>query len=115
MVSAYLCRYDLGDSDLTNHLVKCLQDKVKPWRVGALRVRNGCMVHVNNAHMAYYVDVMVYIKSISLNKHYSYQNKIYYLDKIYFCFAKIHKAFQTYSVYTKLVTRLVKKYRIYPT
>ena len=57
---------------------------------------------------AYCVDVAVYIKSICLNKHYSYQNKIYYLNKIYFCFAKIRKAFQTCSVYTKLVTRLFK-------
>ena len=30
-----------GDSYLTNHLVKFLQDRIKPWRVGALRVSTG--------------------------------------------------------------------------
>ena len=38
---------------------------------------------------AYYVNVVVDIKPIYLNKHYLFQNKIYYLDKIYFCFTKI--------------------------
>ena len=32
---------------------------------------------------------MVDIKPIYLNKGYLFQNKIYYLDKIYLCFAKI--------------------------
>ena len=27
-----------GDNYLTNHLVKFLQDKIKPWRVGALKL-----------------------------------------------------------------------------
>ena len=58
---------------------------------------------------AYCVNVVVDIKPIYLNKHYLFQNKIYYLDKIYFGLAKIRKAFQTYSVKTKLVIRLVKK------
>ena len=39
--------------------------------------------------MPYCVNVVVDIKSIYLNKRYLFQNKIYYLDKIYFCFAKI--------------------------
>ena len=30
--------HGFGDNSLTNHLVKLLQDKIKPWRVGALRV-----------------------------------------------------------------------------
>ena len=30
-----------GDNYLTNHLVKFVQDRVKPWRVGALRVCAG--------------------------------------------------------------------------
>ena len=30
------------DTYLTNHLVKFLQDKIKPWRVGALRACTGC-------------------------------------------------------------------------
>ena len=38
---------------------------------------------------AYCVNVVVDIKPIYLNKRYLFQNKIYYLDKIYFCFAKI--------------------------
>ena len=37
---------------------------------------------------AYCVNVVVDIKPIYLNKYYLFQNKIYYLDKIYFCFAK---------------------------
>ena len=44
--------------------------------------------HVNNAK-AYCVNVVVDIKPIYLNKCYLFQNKIYYSDKIYFCFAKI--------------------------
>ena len=39
--------------------------------------------------MAYCLNFMVYIKPIYLNKYYSFQNKIYYLEKIYFCFAII--------------------------
>ena len=35
---------------------------------------------------AYCVDVVVDIKPIYLNKHYLFQNKIYYLEKIYLCF-----------------------------
>ena len=38
---------------------------------------------------AYCVNVVVDIKAIYLNKYYLFQNKIYYLDKIYFCFAII--------------------------
>ena len=38
---------------------------------------------------AYCVNVMVDIKPIYLNKRYLFQNRIYYLDKIYFCFAKV--------------------------
>ena len=33
--------HDFGDNYLTNHLIKFLQDKIKPWRVGALRVCTG--------------------------------------------------------------------------
>ena len=47
-------------------------------------------------------------KAYCVNKHYLFQNKIYYLDKIYIYFAKMRKALQTYS-------RLVKKYRLYAT
>ena len=36
---------------------------------------------------AYCVNAVVDIKPIYLNKYYLFQNKIYYLDKIYFCFA----------------------------
>ena len=39
--------------------------------------------------MAYCVNIVVDIKPIYLNKRYLFQNKINYLDKIYFCFAKI--------------------------
>ena len=39
--------------------------------------------------MPYCVNVVVDIKSIYLNKRYLFQNKIYYLDKIYFSLAKI--------------------------
>ena len=38
---------------------------------------------------AYCVNVVVDIKPIYLNKRYLFQNKICYLDKIYFCFAKL--------------------------
>ena len=38
---------------------------------------------------AYCVNVVVDIKPIYLNKRYLFQNKIYYLDKIYFFFAII--------------------------
>ena len=38
---------------------------------------------------AYCVNVVVDIKPIYLNKRYLFQNKIYYLDKIYLCFLKI--------------------------
>ena len=55
---------------------------------------------------AYCVNVVVDIKPIYLNKYYLFQNKIYYLDKIYFCFAKI--TISKFTLY-KLVTRLVKK------
>ena len=37
----------------------------------------------------YFVNIVVDIKPIYLNRHYLFQNKIDYLDKIYFCFAKI--------------------------
>ena len=33
--------HGFGDNYLTNHLVKFLQDRIKPWRVGALRVCTG--------------------------------------------------------------------------
>ena len=57
-----------GDNYLTNHLVKFLQVRIKPWRIGALRVCTGyhfCLrkslrafkspltfhvIHVNNTH-----------------------------------------------------------------
>ena len=52
---------------------------------------------------AYCVNVVVDIKPIYLNKYYLFQNKIYYLDKIYFCFAKI------------TISKLIKKYRLYAT
>ena len=39
--------------------------------------------------MAYCVNIVVDIKPIYLRKRYLFQNKINYLDKIYFCFAKI--------------------------
>ena len=48
-----------------------------------------------------------------MDKRYLFQNKIYYLDKISL-FLK-NKAFQIYSVQTKLVTRPVKNYRVYAT
>ena len=38
---------------------------------------------------AYCVNVMVDIKPIYLNKRYLLQNKVYYLDITYFCFAKM--------------------------
>ena len=37
---------------------------------------------------AYCVNVVVDIKHIYLNKGYLFQSKMYYLDKIYLCFAK---------------------------
>ena len=37
---------------------------------------------------AYCANVAADIKSIYLNKRYFFPNKIYYLNKIYFCFAK---------------------------
>ena len=33
--------HHFGDNYLTNNLIKFLQDKIKPWRVGALRVCTG--------------------------------------------------------------------------
>ena len=47
------------------------------------------VVHANNTLKVYYVNVVVDIKPIYLNKRYLFQRKIYYLDKFYFCFAKI--------------------------
>ena len=38
---------------------------------------------------AYCVNAVVDIKPIYLNKRYLFRDKIYYLNKIYFCFAKI--------------------------
>ena len=38
---------------------------------------------------AYCINVVVDIKPIYFNKRYLFQNKICYLDKIYFCFTKI--------------------------
>ena len=43
----------------------------------------------NKAHKAYCINIMVDIKPIYLNKRYLFENKINYLDKIYFCLAKI--------------------------
>ena len=34
-------QHRFGDNYLTNHHVKFLQDRIKPWRVGALRVCTG--------------------------------------------------------------------------
>ena len=66
---------------------------------------------------AYCVNVVVDIKHIYLKKQFLFQKKNCYIDKvysflhlfdkIYFNFAKINKAFQSYFVYTKLVTKLV--------
>ena len=42
----------------------------------------------NNIIKAYCVNIVVDIKPIYLNKRYLFQNKINYLDKIYFCVAK---------------------------
>ena len=56
----------------------------------------------------YCVNVVVDIETIYLNKGYLFQNKIYYLDKIYFCFAKI--MISKLALYKlNLVTRFVKK------
>ena len=44
------------------------------------------VVRFNNTIKAYYVNVVVDIKPIYLNKHCLFQNKIYCLDKIYCCF-----------------------------
>ena len=33
--------HGFGDNYLTNHLIKFLKDRIKPWRVGALRVCTG--------------------------------------------------------------------------
>ena len=38
---------------------------------------------------AYCVNVVVDIKPIYLNKHYLFQNEIYFFDKIYLCFTKV--------------------------
>ena len=63
---------------------------------------------------AYCVNVVVDIKPIYLNKRYLFQNKICYLDRIYFLFAKI--TISKLTLYKlKLVIRLVKKYRLYAT
>ena len=43
---------------------------------------------INTRIYAYCVDVVFDIKSIYLIKCYLFQNKIYSLDKICFCFAK---------------------------
>ena len=55
----------------------------------------------------YCVNVVVDIETIYLNKGYLFQNKIYYLDKIYFCFAKMISKLALYKL--NLVTRFVKK------
>ena len=106
-----------GHNYLTNHLVKFLQDRIKPWRVGSLKVCTGYhffqrkllvrafqlpltfrLFMLTILIQAYCVNVVVDIKPIYLNKHYLFQNNIYYLEKISFCFAKICKTFQTYSL-----------------
>ena len=38
---------------------------------------------------AYCINAVVDVNPIYLHKRYLFQNRIYYLDKIYFCFAKI--------------------------
>ena len=56
----------------------------------------------------YWVNVVVDIETIYLNKGYLFLNKIYYLDKIYFCFAKIMiSKLNLYKL--NLATRFVKK------
>ena len=119
-----------GDNYLTNHAIKFLQDKIKPWRVVALRVpmhwlslflkkivSEGFPTAFNFSHQfistmfikAYFVNVVVDMKPICLNKCYLFQNKIYYLDKIYLYFLKIKLSkFTLYKLY-KLVTKLVVK------
>ena len=51
---------------------------------------------------AYCVSVVIDIKPIYLSKYDLFQNKVYYLDKIYFCFVKIKLS--KFTLY-KLVTR----------
>ena len=58
---------------------------------------------------AFCVNVMVDKKPIYLNKHYFFQNKIYYLDKAYFSFTKIKLSKLTLHKRNLLDTRLVKK------
>ena len=43
----------------------------------------------DNNNNAYCVNIVVDIKPIYLSKRYLFENKINYLDKIYFCFPKI--------------------------
>ena len=51
--------------------------------------------------MPYSVNVVFDIKPIYLNKRYLFQDKIYYLDKIYFCFAKIKLS--KYTLYIEAI------------
>ena len=46
---------------------------------------------------AYCVNIMVDIKPIYFNKPYLFQNKVNYLDKIFFCFAKINLLKHTFK------------------
>ena len=46
----------------------------------------------------YCVNSRGWYKAHLFEQTYLFQNKIYYLDKVYFCFAKIRKAFQAYYV-----------------
>ena len=39
---------------------------------------------------AYYVDVVLDIKPIYLNRRYLFKNKFYYLDKIYFYYSLLY-------------------------
>ena len=99
-------KHRFGDNYLTSYLVKFLQDKIQSWGVGALIVCTGCQFFKRNSTTVSegfltsfnFSHAVVDVKPIYLNKHYLFQNKIYYLDKIYFCFAKLRKVFQTYSV-----------------
>ena len=49
--------HGFGDNYLTNHLVKFLQDRIKPWRVGALRVCTGSQSYSGCASTVIFTDV----------------------------------------------------------
>ena len=59
---------------------------------------------------AYYVNVMVDTKPIYFNKHYLFQNKTYYLNKIYLCFLKINLSkFTSYTTSWKRYSKVPNK------